>query len=712
MPAEEQLVHERSVEESAAKKPRLDDFVELERDAAKDSRPKLEQQIAFVPAESTLNVVPAAGGRALMALSEGGLQYLVGGARANVGVKAGRYLFEVSMLEFLNPPSGGGGGRGPMPRQLLRVGFSTEDSSLVLGDGDVSAVFFDAEGFFSSADAKRAQVATRAGRDDVLGVLLNLDTGSPNAGTVSLFRNGERASAPQQLPEQLRGKALFPHIAFRNVTVEVNFGPGSITSMPFACNALQDAAAEDVVVRQFQAPESGKYNVLFPVGFPDEGTFAWLDAFLEKNPDYVELSDRKIIEWALKSGFWRNKANSWKSSKDKPDFNFGVPLMDDLSVRRVLNSIASVVPRNYVVMEVKQNLVAADRQENLKKFPKAVFRRTARVAIGNPNDEFKQAARKAQLKEKQAKAEIEWKARKIEKERKKMLEKRKQELARQTQSVEENQENSVKEQKEENKDEEEDSPMPVVTLTEEDETKWFAQPVAGSQDMTQQAIDSSIRAFSIPEKQEGFDEVVFEWVDEKMSKEYLAKKVSEKKRTARIDGFVAGPWFKEQLVEWSQQVKEWQGILAQAKAKKSAAPADGNVSGEHEACDVFAVENVCDVGNGEPLFIKFGSPDWLLLNLRWELFTMVHAFKKDSGDEDSAFVPEAQLGFYYSKYYRKQLIPKVYGKQTISEVVALVKDTVLLDEGNLVALNTPGSLDVFIKHAEERRRERERPAAA
>ena len=35
--------------------------------------------------------------------------------------------------------------------------------------------------------------------------------------------------------------------------------------------------------------QDGKYEVIFPVAVPDEGTFDWLDEFLEKNPEYVEL---------------------------------------------------------------------------------------------------------------------------------------------------------------------------------------------------------------------------------------------------------------------------------------------------------------------------------------------------------------------------------------------------------------------------------------
>eukprot|EP00927_Polykrikos_kofoidii_P053918 TRINITY_DN48438_c0_g1_i1.p1 TRINITY_DN48438_c0_g1~~TRINITY_DN48438_c0_g1_i1.p1 ORF type:complete len:747 (+),score=169.75 TRINITY_DN48438_c0_g1_i1:333-2243(+) len=626
-------------------------------------------------------------------------------------MKAGRYFFEVSMLEFLNPPTSAGSGRGPVPRQLVRVGFSTAASPLVLNDGDAGAFFFDAEGFYSSAETKRVQVGKRFARDEVIGVLLNLDAGSPNANTISVFRNGERASEPQRLPEQLKGETLFPHVSFRNVTLEINFGPEPIKPWPFVCSALQGAAQDDVVVKKYPAPKDGKHTVVFPVGWPDEGTFAWLEHFLEKNPDFVELSDRSIIDWAVKSGLWRNKTHAWKSSKDKPDYNFGVPLMDDFSVRRVLNSIAPTVPRNYVVMEVKQNLVAVDRKENLNRFPNASFKKVARVALGDPTEEFQKVARRALLKEKVAKAEFEWKAKKIERERKKMVAKRKHELAaKQRQARQQNGEEVLDEQAEEPEDaEDEEMEMPEVSLTEEEEKHWFVPPAPGSQDLTQQAFERSFSGFSIPEKKEGFDEVLFEWANEKTSREYLKTKVLEKKRTAKIESLVPGEWFKTQQAEWGKQVKAWQA--KQAEAKVAAKRAGGEVDDDAKL-DVFSVEDVCDLGNGEPLFLKFEKEDWLLLSLRWELSTLVHAFKKDAGDEDNASLPEVHLAFYYCKYFKKQLVPKLYGQQTVPEVVSMVADTVSMTNDFLVPLNAPGSFDVFMKLAEEGRRERQRRISA
>lgn len=104
-----------------------------------DSRPTMNAAVGF-GVDATLNVVPAMGkagsalfhifSQVLMALTEGGMQYLIAGARANVAMKAlgksfnlfafeaGRYFYEVKIIEALNPVESTQGihGRTPQPR--------------------------------------------------------------------------------------------------------------------------------------------------------------------------------------------------------------------------------------------------------------------------------------------------------------------------------------------------------------------------------------------------------------------------------------------------------------------------------------------------------------------------------------------------------------------------------------------------------------------
>lgn len=116
-------------------------------DAEPDSRPALKQKVSFEAVDTTLNVVPTLGNSLLMSLSDGGMQYLLAGARANVAITGGRYMYEVRLVEMLSPDDAGtNDSRKPKPRQLLRVGFSASGSSLVVPQDTDDAIFVDMDG--------------------------------------------------------------------------------------------------------------------------------------------------------------------------------------------------------------------------------------------------------------------------------------------------------------------------------------------------------------------------------------------------------------------------------------------------------------------------------------------------------------------------------------------------------------------------------------
>merc|ERR1712060_840108 len=184
----------------------------------------------------------------------------------------------------------------------------------------------------------------------------------------------------------------------------------------------QSAAKDDVVATPSSVPKDGKHEVIFPIAVPDEGTFHWLDQFLEKNPHYVELSDRKIIEWATQSGLWKPKCNQSKASNDKPDVSFGIQHLDEMSTRRVIHTIAPLIPRNYVVMEVRQNLIKTERKSMLNRFSATIFRRKAHVVMGEPPEDYKAKVRATLLKEKQNKLEQGWLLQQVEQERRRQIE--------------------------------------------------------------------------------------------------------------------------------------------------------------------------------------------------------------------------------------------------------------------------------------------------
>merc|ERR1712060_958257 len=77
------------------------------------------------------------------------------------------------------------------------------------------------------------------------------------------------------------------------------------------------------------------------------------------------------------------------------------------------------------VMEVKQNLVEADRKANIQRFSLSHFKKVAHVVMGEPPKDFKEKVQTVLLANKQAKEEQAWKKRKAGKERKKLERERK-----------------------------------------------------------------------------------------------------------------------------------------------------------------------------------------------------------------------------------------------------------------------------------------------
>merc|ERR1712087_609663 len=117
-----------------------------------------------------------------------------------------------------------------------------------------------------------------------------------------------------------------------------------------------------------------------------------------------------------------------RKSNDKPSYNFGLGFVDDGSIRRAIMAMAPLVPRHYVVMEVKENLVASDRAENLKRFNMPHFKKIAKVMMGEPKSDYKARVHVDVLKDKQQKSDAEWRKKKAEKERKKAAAKRLKEI--------------------------------------------------------------------------------------------------------------------------------------------------------------------------------------------------------------------------------------------------------------------------------------------
>jgi len=726
--AEEEAKAKAIEEAKAAEAERLR---EKEEDASPDNRAKIPERVALNMADATVNVLPAATGGLVMCLRDGGLQNLLAGARATVGMKSGRYIFETKIVESFSvaqPQQAPGAPGQRVPPNILRVGVSTAGSSLFLGDSPDN-VCFDGEGMIMHDKTSKSKVCSkRITRDMVIGVLVNLEENATNASTISLFLNGERACQPQPLPESLKGKTLYPTITYKNVTLHVNFGPNLLSALPFACRSIGDAAKDDVEVAKLLHRPSDKCEVVFPVGMPDEGVFDWADQFLKEHPQFTELSDRMIIDWAAKSGLSRPGGYAARTSNDKPEMGFRIPSIDDLSTQHILRAAVGAVPRNYLVLELKSNLVPKERKELVSRFAGPEFKKIATVVMGAPPADYQEYIRSVILDEKKRKLDEERRKKKAIADQKKAvaLRAKQAEKARKALAAKKAGKEPEEDEEEEAAPMEEEEEAEVPELTEEEKELRFRK--MPSPDIAQSTLAGSFATFALPTSEEGFDEIKFAWDPEAKADAHLKEWISTQKKTQRVETLQPSAWFKEQwtgwqktILDWKRKQEEWKNPIKRkamlAKKLEEKKKEDPDYKEEEpmeidfEDLDVFAVEDVTNVGNGEGLYGKFAYEDWTLLSLRFEVHLLLQAFRKDLDDPERPTFHESHFGFYYTKYFHKQFNLKAFGVETLADLLCLIKDTALVEGDNdmlksELGEDTPSTN--FVKLAEEHRRDRQR----
>merc|ERR1712194_314511 len=151
-----------------------------------------------------------------------------------------------------------------------------------------------------------------------------------------------------------------------------------------------------------------------------------VDTVEDLQPSQWYLDKLKAMQASLKEymALAEKTKDMWRKSQgslDKPDFWFGLPMMEDRSVQRIIANAAPMVPRNYVVLEAQSNLIAEDRKRSLGRFSAPCFKKIAHVAMGEPDAAFKKKQLDELLAEKQTKNDTAWKKKRDEVERKKHL---------------------------------------------------------------------------------------------------------------------------------------------------------------------------------------------------------------------------------------------------------------------------------------------------
>jgi len=469
------------------------------------------------------------------------------------------------------------------------------------------------EGYFSCGQRGANKVAmSKLTAGSVVSCLLNLDSGSECSNTISLFKDGRRLAPPQALPESLQGETLFPTLAFKCMTLQTNFGPEPMCDLPFKCHMVGAGSKTDLMFATAAVPK--ECEALFPVSLPDEGSFDWLDMFLEKNPSYIEISDRAVRDWAEKSANWTKRGLVVKSSNDKPEMCFNVRHLDDgFSVKKTLKAMAALQKRNYVVMEVKGNLIKEEREASMATFKENGYKVTAAVMVGTPPPEFKKKSLELLLKSKQEAIDTKHKAdffaekkkwefakkqKEFEKQRKQAEKDRQKAAKAKLKELEEAKKKALAEkakaegkeppaeeppkeeepEEEEAEEEEPEAPEPMETdppkaELDAEEKKLSFRPVTVP-DLAQNILNTAFTKFTLPEKADGFDDVRYEWLkDGAKAKKHVEEWIAARKLTSRVEEIQPSSGFYNIKKDWEKAVSDWHGALSKYKsmiAKKKA----------------------------------------------------------------------------------------------------------------------------------------------
>jgi len=214
-----------------------------------------------------------------------GWAYCYAGARATHGFKSGKVWFEVKYIDNMDAK---------VEKETttfdLRVGWSTNDSTLMLGESENSWAYSSCEGKMATGN-KFDEYGDKFGKNDIIGAFL--DFGEQEI-SMTFTKNGEdqgdafqlpRASIPEDTP-------LFPTILTRNVKFQVNFGVEKDKEEDvaqwkekLADDYVKVGKAEDKIRGTPRIKTREECEMMMMVGLPGSGKTYWVEKHVAENPD-------------------------------------------------------------------------------------------------------------------------------------------------------------------------------------------------------------------------------------------------------------------------------------------------------------------------------------------------------------------------------------------------------------------------------------------
>ncbi|XP_017263558.1 heterogeneous nuclear ribonucleoprotein U-like protein 2 [Kryptolebias marmoratus] len=283
------------------------------------------------------------------------------GCRLSHGVQQGRAGFEVSLerklltveAEEVREPHG------------LRVGWSVADTSLLLGEDELS---FGYDGRSKKVSGgKEEEYGEPFSEGDIIGCYASFSTD----GSVELFfhKNSRFMGAAFSLDASvLRSRPLFPHVLCKSCSVrflldsaEPQWYPGPPGFTPLA------ALPAGQRVRSSSAPTSrAQSEVVMMVGLPGSGKSLWVQTHMKKHPEkkYRLLGTEELLACMISGGLRDNR------------------LQQASQCLTELIKMASETPGNYILDQC--NVLFSARRYKLQLF--AGFRRRAVVVFPSADE--------------------------------------------------------------------------------------------------------------------------------------------------------------------------------------------------------------------------------------------------------------------------------------------------------------------------------------
>lgn len=312
-----------------------------------------------------------------------GFAYCWSGARANVGVKGGRYCFGCKVIES-QPVKMEDTAKDQ--RNLCRVGISRGDDDVGALGESVHSFGYGGTGKFSN-NGSFLDYGGKFGVGDTIICAVDLENGK---GKIAFSKNGRWLGVAREFIIGPKGfgltgvsggsdpeRAVFPHVLLKNVKVRVLLSVDH-GLVPVEGYKPWDAAISDLNAVEGPKPlEKSNCEVVMMVGLPGAGKTTWAEKWAKNHPEkrYMLLGTNLALDQMKVPGLLRKKnyGERFERLMDR-----ATTIFNQLLVR------ATNCPRNYILDQT--NVYRTARLRKMKTFKD--YKKIA-VVVFPPPDELK-----------------------------------------------------------------------------------------------------------------------------------------------------------------------------------------------------------------------------------------------------------------------------------------------------------------------------------